>query len=142
MNDEERRQDEARRRRRAAEIARLQERGYEEYDRGYEEYDRGYEEDDRGYEEYDRGYEEYDRGYEEYDRGAAGGGTDPRRAAADTFRQATALGGHFIVAFVTPVGRAPGGRPRPGGGLRGALSILEQLRARRAPGRPGGKKPI
>ena len=76
MNDEERRQDEARRRRRAAEIARLQERGYEEYDRGYEEYDLGYEEYDRGYEEYDRGYEEYDRGYEEYDRGAAGGGTD------------------------------------------------------------------
>jgi hypothetical protein len=146
MNDEQRRQDEARRRRRAAELARLQERGYEEYDRGYEEYDRGYEEYDRGYEEYDRGYEEYDRGYEEYDRGrAAGAGApDPRRAAFDAFRQASGLGGHFIVAFVTPVGAASGRGPRPGGGsnLRNALSFLRRARAGGGPVRPPGKKPV
>jgi hypothetical protein len=142
MNGDEQRRQEAQRRRQAAETARLRERGYEEYDRGYEEYDRGYEEYDRGYEEYDRGYEEYDRGYEEYDRGrAAGGGADPRRVAADAFRQASALGGHFIVAFVTPVGRAPGGGVPPGGSLRSALSFMRRRRAQNgAAGKPAGKK--
>jgi hypothetical protein len=143
--DEQRRQKELRelaaQRRRAAESARLAERGYEEYDRGYEEYDRGYEEYDRGYEEYDRGYEEYDRGYEEYDRGRAAGGADPRRVAADAFRQASALGGHFIVAFVTPIGRGPGSPPRPGGGLRDALSFVRKRRAQNGgAGKPSGKK--
>jgi hypothetical protein len=133
--------DDTRFRRQTFELARLKElkeRGYEEYDRGYEEYDRGYEEYDRGYEEYDRGYEEYDRGYEEYDRGRAA--ADPERVARNAFRSAMELGGHFVVAFVTPIGRATGTARAPDG-LRSALSYLRYMRGRRMPPRPGGKTP-
>jgi hypothetical protein len=129
--DEQRRRDEQRRQRRAAEVARLRERGYEEHDRGYEEHD-------RGYEEHDRGYEEHDRGYEEHDRGAA---ADPRQAATDAFQQATALGGHFIVAFVTPVGRAVNTGTRPGDSMRTALDIIRRVR-NGAPSGSAGRKPL
>ena len=142
-DDQQRRLEDAQRRKKAFEIKRLQERGYEEFDRGYEEFDRGYEEFDRGYEEFDRGYEEFDRGYEEFDRGyeefdrGAGsrpgvGSSDPRRVALNTFRQVMALGGHFVVGFVTPIGRAPAiGRP----GSRPRILRRPQTRSR-----PGAKK--
>jgi len=58
----------------------------------------------RGGEEIKRGGEEIKRGGEEIKRGGMVGDDDARYQAMDIFRRATNLGGHLVVAFVTPIG--------------------------------------
>ena len=68
------------------------------------------------YTDQDRGdYTDQDRGdYTDQDRGGLGlgAGTAQSQAAADILRRAVGLGGHLVVAFVSPVGAAPVSRRR------------------------------
>ena len=86
---------------------RIAERGdYTDPDRG------DYTDPDRGdYTDPDRGdYTDPDRGdYTDPDRGALGlgAGVSQSRVAADILRRAVGLGGHLVVAFVSPVGASP-----------------------------------
>jgi hypothetical protein len=92
--------------------ARIAERGdYYDPDRG------DYYDPDRGdYYDPDRGdYYDPDRGdYYDPDRGGFGqrAGTAQSQVAADVLRRAVGLGGHLVVAFVSPVGASPVSRRR------------------------------
>jgi hypothetical protein len=76
-----------------------------------------YSDPDRGdYSDPDRGdYSDPDRGdYSDPDRGGFGLGAavSQSQAAADILRRAVGLGGHLVVAFVSPVGASPVSRRR------------------------------
>src|SRR4030095_17065383 len=91
---------------------RIEERGdYSDVARGdYSDVDRG------DYSDVDRGdYSDVDRGdYSDVDRGGLGlgAGMAQSQAAADILRRAVGLGGHLVVAFVSPVGASPVSRRR------------------------------
>lgn len=104
--------DATRKQRRKLAQGRIDERGdYSDVDRGdYSDVDRG------DYSDVDRGdYSDVDRGdYSDVDRGGfgLGAGTSQSQAAADILRRAVGLGGHLVVAFVSPVGASPVSRRR------------------------------
>lgn len=116
--------------------ARLAERGEYDPDRGGNGPARGEYDPDRGEYDPDRGEYDPDRGEYDPDRGSPGsrygvGGTS--QAAADILRRAVGLGGHLVVAFVSPVGASPVSRrrsrqPRPCElTITGARTLVTQL---------------
>ena len=143
--------DDETRRRRQLEFARarIAERGdYTDPDRG------DYTDPDRG------DYTDPDRGdYTDPDRGGFGqrAGTSQSQVAADILRRAVGLGGHLVVAFVSPVGASPASCPpfrrsRPselttaGASTRVAemiqIKMLREGRLQKKPSaRPAGQKP-
>jgi hypothetical protein len=74
----------------------------------------------RGGDEVLRGGDEVLRGGDEVLRGALQAQGSQNQAAADIFRRVTEMGGHLVVAFVTPVGAGPC-RVTAAGGLRSAV---------------------
>jgi len=151
--------DVTRRREQQLEFARrrIAERGdYSDPNRG------DYSDPDRGdYSDPDRGdYSDPDRGdYSDPDRGGfgQGAGMAQSRAAADILRRAVGLGGHLVVAFVSPVGASPASRRRfrrsrpseltaAGATARVAemiqIKMLREGRLQKKPSaRPAGQKP-
>ena len=119
---------------------RIAERGdYSDVDRGdYSDVDRG------DYSDVDRGdYSDVDRGdYSDVDRGGfgRGAGMSQSRVAADILRKAVGLGGHLVVAFVSPVGASPAScrrfrRSRPSeltttGARARVMEMIEAIKAR------------
>jgi len=78
-------------------------RGRTDTDRGRTDTDRGRTDTDRGRTDTDRGRTDTDRGRTDTDRGFGIGGPCTNRAVGDILHVAASLGGHLIVAMVTPI---------------------------------------
>ena len=78
-------------------------RGRTDTDRGRTDTDRGRTDTDRGRTDTDRGRTDTDRGRTDTDRGFGIGGPGTNRAVGDILHVAASLGGHLIVAMVTPI---------------------------------------